>query len=91
MKHPKLHPSPPKSPAPAKPVVPWGDDTGYVDKPSGSITVTFTGDPSGGRDPDNPEYGGVPMPKGVPVVIKDPAWIKQYGARLRRNSHFRVE
>jgi hypothetical protein len=55
------------------------------------ITVTFTGDPKGGADPENPEYAGKSFPKGVAVVVDDPAWIRQNGDNIRSNNHFRVE
>jgi hypothetical protein len=60
--------------------------------PSGSITVTYTGDPRrGGEGPEGSVFAGVPMTKGKPVVISDAAWIKKFGSRFRRNGHFRVE
>ncbi len=53
-----------------------------------SLTVTFTGDPRGGRDPEIAEYGGKQFPKGKPVVV-DEAWLA-LNPNLRNNSHFAV-
>jgi hypothetical protein len=61
------------------------------EKKPAKITVTFTGDPNGGSDPENPEYAGKSFPKGKAVVVDDPAWIRQNGDNIRRNNHFRVE
>ena len=54
-----------------------------------SATVTFIGDPRGGQDPDQPEYGGKSFPKGKAVPV-DADWLKANG-NVRRNNHFRVE
>jgi hypothetical protein len=57
----------------------------------GTLTVTFTGDPRGRGDPANPTYRGKSFPKGQPVVVDDAEWVKLYGDRLRKHSHFKVE
>src|SRR5687768_15117068 len=62
-----------------------------ADKTPAKITVTFTGDPRGGSDPETPEYAGKVFPKGKAVVVDDVAWIKQYRGNLLKNNHFRVE
>lgn len=61
------------------------------DKIPAKITVTFTGDPRGGTDPEAPEYAGKAFPKGKAVVVEDVAWIKQHYGNLLKNNHFRVE
>ncbi len=55
-----------------------------------SITVTFTGDPRGGKDPEVAEYGGKFFPKGKAVTVDDPMWIT-INANIAKNSHFKVE
>jgi hypothetical protein len=44
---------------------------------------TFTGDPNGGRDPQNSSIYGVSFEKGVPFSVGD-----EIAAKLRRHSHF---
>jgi hypothetical protein len=65
----------------------------HVDKPKkagAAATITFTGDPRGGKDPAVAEYGGKSFPKGEPVTVDDAGWLA-INANIRKNSHFRVE
>lgn len=60
-----------------------------VDVKDVAATITFTGDPTGGSDPEHPEYGGVSFPKGKPVNV-DSAWLAA-NPNVKKNSHFKVE
>lgn len=60
-------------------------------KPAGpSISVTFTGDPSGKSNPENPSYDGINFPLNKAVTVSDQGWISRNGANLRKNNHFAV-
>lgn len=55
----------------------------------GGKSVTFTGDPRGGKDPEEAEYGGKTFPKGKAVSV-DADWLKA-NPNITGNNHFKVE
>lgn len=54
-----------------------------------SYTVTFVGDPRGGTDPAEAEYGGKTFPKGKAVKV-EADWLKA-NPNITGNNHFKVE
>src|SRR5688572_844116 len=53
-----------------------------------SVSVTFIGDPRGGKDPEIAEYAGMHFPKGKAVPVED-VWL-QANSNIRQNNHFKV-
>lgn len=82
----------PDLPQPGSAVVtgdPHGVMRAWIAQPE-AMTVTFTGDPRGGANPNAIELGGKTFPLGKAVMVNDVKWIATFGGKVRRNGHFEV-